>query len=203
MTSPIRDVVQVWLDDENIDHEHYAAVIRPWVVEGYTPSSNGNPIHALERGECTTEEFEQLLASRMISRDGSPVAAEGLLARMFAGSESCEPMYAALEAARAAGLLTGLLSNSWGMDDYPRHLFPRLFDAVVISGEVGMRKPEERIFRHAAGLLGLAPAECVFIDDIKVNVAAAEAVGMTAVLHTDPADTLARLGEILGLPLTG
>jgi putative hydrolase of the HAD superfamily len=203
MTSPIRDVVQAWLDDEDIDRDHYAAVIRPWVVEGYDPSSNGNPIHALERGECTTEEFEQVLASRMVCRDGSPVAAEGLLARMFAGSASCEPMYAALEAARAGGLLTGLLSNSWGVDDYPRHMFPRLFDAVVISAEVGMRKPEERIFRHAAGLLGLDPGECVFIDDLKVNVVAAEAIGMTAVLHTDPAVTLARLSEIVGLPLTG
>ena len=43
-----------------------------------------------------------------------------------------------------------------------------------------MRKPEERIFQHAAGLLGLDPGECVFVDDIEVNVAAAEAVGMTA-----------------------
>jgi putative hydrolase of the HAD superfamily len=202
MTSPIQDVVQAWLDEEDIDRDHYVAVIRPWVVEGYD-SETGNPIHALERGECTTEEFERLLASRMMCRDGSPVAAEGLLGRMFAGSASCEPMHAALEAARGAGLLTGLLSNSWGVDDYPRHLFPSLFDAVVISAEVGMRKPEERIFLHAAGLLGLEPAECVFIDDLKVNVTAAEAAGMTAVLHADPAVTLARLSEILGLPLTG
>jgi putative hydrolase of the HAD superfamily len=203
MTTPIRDVVRSWLDKENIAPDHYAAVIRPWVVDGYDPSETGNPIHALERGECTTEEFEQLLASRIACRDGSPVAAEGLLGRMFARSASCEPMHTALEAARGAGLLTGLLSNSWGVDDYPRHLFPSLFDAVVISAEVGMRKPEQRIFLHAAGLLGLAPAECVFIDDLKVNVAAAEAVGMTAVLHADPAVTVARLGEILGLPLTG
>jgi putative hydrolase of the HAD superfamily len=203
MTSPIRDVVRSWLDKENIAPDHYAAVIRPWIVDGYDPSETGNPIHALERGECTTEEFEQLLASLMVCRDGRPVAAEGLLARMFAGSASCEPMHAALLAARAAGLRTGLLSNSWGMSDYPRHLFPSLFDAVVISGEVGMRKPEERIFLHTAGLLGLPPAECVFIDDLKVNVAAAEAIGMTAVLHSEPDATLARLSEILGLPLTG
>jgi putative hydrolase of the HAD superfamily len=78
-----------------------------------------------------------------------------------------------------------------------------MFDVVVISGEVGMRKPEERIFRHATGLLGLDPDECVFVDDIQVNVAAAEAVGMTAILHTDPAATLTRLGGLLGLPLTG
>ncbi len=203
MTSPIRDMVRAWLDDENIDHEHYAAVMRPWVLEASDPSGNGNPIHALERGECTPEEFERLLAARIVCRDGSQVSADGLLGRMFAGSAYCDPMHAALQAVREAGLRTGLLSNSWGMDDYPRHLFPGLFDVVVISAEVGMRKPEERIFRHAAGLLGLTPKECVFIDDLQVNVAAAEAVGMTAVLHTDPATTVARLGDLLGLPLTG
>jgi putative hydrolase of the HAD superfamily len=122
---------------------------------------------------------------------------------MFAGTTYCDPMHAALQTVREAGLRTGLLSNSWGMADYPRHLFPSMFDVVVISGEVGMRKPEERIFRHAVGLLGLTPEECLFIDDIDVNVTAAEDVGMTGVLHTDPDATIARLGEILGLPLTG
>jgi putative hydrolase of the HAD superfamily len=203
MTNPIRDMVQAWLDDEDVDHEQYAAVMRPWVAAAYNHNGDINPIHALERGECTTEEFERLLAARIARRDGVQLLAEGLLARMFAGSTPADSMYAAVRAIRSSGLRTGLLSNSWGMADYPRHLFPGMFDVVVISGEVGMRKPEERIFRHAVGLLGLDPAECVFVDDIQVNVAAAEAVGMTAILHTDPALTLTRLGELLGLSLTG
>jgi len=203
MTNPIRDMVQAWLDREDVDHEHYAAVMRPWVTGAYDHNGDSNPIHALERGECTTEEFERLLAARMARRDGVQVLAEGLLTRMFAGSTAADVMYDAVRAIRAAGLRTGLLSNSWGMADYPRHLFPAMFDVVVISGEVGMRKPEERIFRHATGLLGLDPAECVFVDDIQVNVAAAEAVGMTAILHTEPVATLDRLGGLLGLPLTG
>ena len=203
MTNPIRDMVTVWLDDEDVDHEVYAAVMRPWVTGAYDQNGDTNPIHALERGECTVEEFELLLASRMARRDGVQVVAEGLLTRMFAGSTMALPMQAAVQAIRDSGLRTALLSNSWGMADYPRHLFPGMFDVVVISGEVGMRKPEERIFRHAAGLLGLEPAECVFIDDIEVNVAAAESIGMTAILHHDPAATLARLGELLGLTLTG
>jgi len=203
MTNPIRDMVAVWLDGEDVDHEHYAEVMRPWVAGAYDPNGETNPIHALERGECTVEEFERLLASRIARRDGVQVVAEGLLTRMFAGSMMTGPMQEAVRAIRAAGLRTALLSNSWGMADYPRHLFPGMFDVVVISGEVGMRKPEERIFRHAAGLLGLEPAECVFVDDIEVNVAAAEAIGMTAILHHDPAVTLARLGDLLGLALTG
>jgi putative hydrolase of the HAD superfamily len=64
-----------------------------------------------------------------------------------------------------------------------------------------MRKPEERIFRHAADLLGLVPSECVFIDDMEANVRVAEATGMYGVLHTQPEVTLARLAELFGLPL--
>jgi putative hydrolase of the HAD superfamily len=203
MTNPIRDMVAVWLENEDVDHEHYAAVMRPWVTGACDQNGDTNPIHALERGECTVEEFELLLASRIARRNGVQVAAEGLLTRMFAGSTMAVPMQAAVQVIRAAGLRTALLSNSWGMADYPRHLFPGMFDVVVISGEVGMRKPEERIFRHAAGLLGLDPAECVFVDDIQVNVVAAEGIGMTAILHHDAEATLARLGELLGLPLTG
>lgn len=200
MTSPIIDTVRAWLDAELIDPDSYTAVMRPWVIAAYDPSAEDNPVHALERGECTVQEFEFLLAERLVCRDGRPVAAEGLLTRMFAASARCEHMYGAMRSARAAGLRTGLLSNSWGDSDYPRHDFPHLFDAVVISGEVGMRKPEERIFRHAADLLGLDPAECVFVDDVEANIVAAEAIGMTGLLHRDPAATVQRLARLLGLP---
>ncbi len=91
---------------------------------------------------------------------------------------------------------TGLLSNSWG-GGYPTELFGEMFDAVVISSEVGMRKPEPRIFLHAAGLLGLDPQECIFIDDIQANIAAAEQTG----LHRGPArcrcGTAERVAELL------
>jgi putative hydrolase of the HAD superfamily len=175
--------------------------MRPWVHAAYDPAEDGNPIHALERGECTSGEFERLLASMLVRRDGGQVLAEGLLTRMFAASLLSEPMYAAVHAVRAAGLRTCLLSNSWGSDAYPRDVFEDLYHAVVISAEVGMRKPEERIFRHAADLLGLVPSECVFIDDMEANVRVAEATGMYGVLHTQPEVTLARLAELFGLPL--
>lgn len=205
MTGPIPPTLTAWLQAEEIDQDAYATAIRPWLSAAYEPgadddAASGNPVHALERGECTLAEFEQALAALLVRRDGSPVPAAGLVRRMFAASVPCDPMYGLMHAARAAGLRTGVLSNSWGVDGYPRHLFGDLFDAVVISGEVGMRKPEERIFRHAAGLLGLAPAQCLFIDDVAGNVAAAEAVGMTGVLHREPGETAARVACLLGWP---
>lgn len=82
----------------------------------------------------------------------------------------------------------------------PRDLFADLFDAVVISCEVGMRKPDERIFRHALDLLGLDAAACVFIDDIEHNVHAAEALGIRGILHTGPDTTITELRELGLLP---
>ena len=125
-----------------------------------------------------------------------------MLRRMFAASVPIPAMYDTIRAVRKAGFSTALLSNSWGCDEYPRADFPELFDAVVISAEVGMRKPEEGIFLHAVQTLGLTPQECVFIDDMQANVDAATACGMAAVLHTEAETTAAALQDLLGVPLT-
>jgi putative hydrolase of the HAD superfamily len=199
MTNPITETVRAWIAADEIDYDSYHAVMKAWVTGAYDVAGEDNPIHVLERGECSNEEFERVLAAQIVRRDGLPVAADGLLDRMFAATVLSEPMHDLLRQVRRAGLKTAMLSNSWGISAYPADVLAELFDAVVISAEVGMRKPEERIFRHATGLLGLDPAECVFIDDIEANVQAAEALGMTGVLHTGPAATAARLASLLGL----
>jgi putative hydrolase of the HAD superfamily len=204
LTNPISATVNAWLDAERIDKASYQAVMRAWMTVADScagADGDSSPVHALERGECTAEEFEALLAAELVTADGQPVAAEGLLTRMFAASVLDEPMLELIREARRAGLRTAMLSNSWGGSDYPRELFPELFDVTVISAEVGMRKPEERIFRHTATLLGLEPAECVFIDDLAANVRAAEALGLVAVQHSAYSDTAARLRGLLGICL--
>jgi putative hydrolase of the HAD superfamily len=201
LTSSIPAAVRAWLDSDDIDPDVYAAAVRPWRLAGRDPAGDGNPVHALERGEYDSGEFEQRLASMLARRDGGQVLAEGLLGRMFAASAPCEQMYAAVHALRTAGLQTCLLSNSWGHDAYPREVFDGMFHAVVISADVGMRKPEERIYRHATELIGLPPAECVFVDDLEANVRAAEALGMCGIVHTRPEATIARLAELFGPPL--
>ena len=201
LTSSIPAAVRAWLDSDDIDPDAYAAAVRPWRLAGRDLAGDGNPVHALERGEYDSGEFEQRLAALLVRRDGGQVLAEGLLQRMFAACAPSEPMYAAMHALREAGLRICLLSNSWGNDAYPREVFDGMFHAVVISAEVGMRKPEERIYRHAAELIGLPPAECVFVDDMEANVRAAEAIGMCGIVHTEPEATVARLAELFGLPL--
>jgi putative hydrolase of the HAD superfamily len=201
MTNPIIESVTAWLEAESIDRASYRTVMRAWVAQAYDAGPDTNPIRALERGECTEAEFERQLAEQLVRIDGGAVQPDGLLAKMFAGSVFDQVMHDMIRAARQAGLRTALLSNSWGAI-YPRDLFPELFDAVVISAEVGMRKPEERIFLHAAELLGLEPGECVFIDDIAENVAAAQAAGLVGVQHRTAQETAERLTELLGITLS-
>ena len=201
LTTPILTTVRAWIQADGIDWNSYRAVMRTWVSDAYELNGGPNPIHALERGECSGAEFEQLLAAQLFRVDGGAVAAEGLLQRMFAASAPVPAMYDTMRALRGVGYRTALLSNSWGSDEYPRADFPELFDTVVISSEVGMRKPDEGIFLHTARTLALAPQECVFIDDMEANVAAAVACGMTGVRHIEAAATAAELQDLLGVPL--
>ncbi|MGH3153344.1 MAG: HAD family hydrolase [Streptosporangiaceae bacterium] len=201
LSTPILTAVRAWIEADGIDWASYRAVMRPWVTQAYDLSASPNPVHALERGECSGAEFEEILAPQLLRLDGAAVVARGLLGRMFAAMVPVPAMYDTIRTLRVAGFGTALLSNSWGCDEYPRADFPGLFDTVVLSGEVGMRKPEEAIFLHAAQTLGLSPAECVFVDDMAPNVAAARALGMTAVLHTEPASTARALQDLLGVEL--
>ncbi|WP_354670888.1 HAD family phosphatase [Actinomadura sp. DC4] len=200
LTTPLREAVGAWIVAEDIDVDGYKVVMREWFIDAYAGDGPVSPVHGLEDGSLPAAEFERTLAERLRTRTGEQVVAEGLLTRMFAAFEPVEPMYEVLRKARAAGVRTCLLSNSWG-NTYPRELFAELFDQVVISGEVGLRKPDPAIFRHALDLLGLPSEECAFIDDIEHNTNAAERLGIVGVHHTDVDVTVSRLEELTGVSL--
>ncbi|MEU4835313.1 HAD family phosphatase [Streptosporangium sp. NPDC023615] len=201
LTVGLSEAVAEWIVEERLDADHYRQVMIELVSHAYEGSeSEENAIHALERGEMSGLDFERHLASRLVTTDGVPPEAEGLLSRMFARFHRVEPMYEMLREARAAGLRTCLLSNSWA-NEYPREGWDDVFDEVVISGEVGMRKPEPRIFEHALGRIGLAGEECVFVDDVQANIEAARELGIVGVHHRDPDLTIAELERLLRIPL--
>jgi putative hydrolase of the HAD superfamily len=149
----------------------------------------------LETGRATEAEFEARFAPLL------GVPADRLISRLFAGMRPEERMFEGVAAARRAGVRTGLVSNSWGEEGYDRTRFAELFDAVVISGEIGIRKPAPEIYALAAERLGLAPERCVFVDDLAGNLKPARAIGMATVLHRDAETTLAELEEHLGVSL--
>ena len=155
-------------------------------------------VRALEKGELSEADFSELLG-RLLGLE--PSRRPGLVERLFGHIRPDEAMVAALRRARAQGIRTGLVSNSMGAGRYDRSTFPELFDGVVISGDVGMHKPQPEIFVLGAERAGATPEECVFVDDLRENCAGAEAVGMTSVLHRGAEGTLARLEELLGIEL--
>lgn len=148
-----------------------------------------------ECGRIDEPEFERRFAPMLGVSDA------GLVERMFAGTGPDLEMLAAVKAARDGGILTGLISNSWGLDRYPQEVMDDLFDGVVISGVVGIRKPAPEIYAMGAEAIGLAPSQCVFVDDLGFNLKPAEELGMATILHTDAPTTISQLQELLGVRL--
>jgi putative hydrolase of the HAD superfamily len=200
LTSPLQDAMQSWCEDDEVDAALFRRVMREWLGSSYGDEAATNPVHALERGEIAIPDFERELAKRLHTHDGRSVEPEGLLARMFSGFRHEAPMMAAVRTARGRGLKTALLSNSWGLD-YPREVWEGAFDVVVISGEVGMRKPEPAIYLHTARMLGVEAQECVFVDDLPPNVRGAVDVGMVGVRHISPEQTIRELETLFGVSL--
>jgi putative hydrolase of the HAD superfamily len=175
-------------------------------LEGLAPETlaqrfRGDPacrdlLISLETGRITEEDFEPQLAATL------GVGAPGLIDRMFAGSGPDEAMIEAVRAARAAGVRTGLISNSWGTRRYPKELLSELFDGIVISGEVGMRKPAPEMYTLGADRIEVAPERCVFVDDLPFNLAPAAELGMATVHHRSAERTIAELEELLAVELS-
>ena len=126
---------------------------------------------------------------------------DGLIGRLFGRMRADAAMQDAVAAFKAAGVRTGMLSNSWGERTYDRSRFAELFDVLVISGEEGVRKPSPELYEIAVERMALAAEELVFVDDLPCNLKPARALGMATVHHADAAATIAQLEELLGVAL--
>jgi putative hydrolase of the HAD superfamily len=153
-------------------------------------------LRALERGDLTVEEFEPRFAPHL-----GIAETDGLVERLFAGVGPDEPMIEAVRRAHRGGIRTGLISNSWGDTTYDIADWREVFDEIVISGEVGLHKPDPAIFELTCERLGVEPSDCVFVDDLRENCEAAETLGITAILHRGADSTLPELERLLGLDL--
>ena len=171
------------------------------IVFGPYDLDTDHPWHRLERGELGLAEARSAIIAlgqeRGVSLDPLQV-----LARMSGGSGAREGLVVRTRTLRREGYKTALVTNnarefraSW------RPLLPldELFDAVVDSSEVGMRKPNPAIFHHALAAVGGVPAaRSIFLDDHPGNIAAARRIGMQGVLvGDDPAEALGALERLL------
>jgi epoxide hydrolase-like predicted phosphatase len=150
----------------------------------------------LETGSVTEDEFEQGIAELL------HVPAAGFIGRLMRDVRVEPRMTEAVRMARRAGVVTGLVSNSWGSGGYPREQFAELFAGVVISGEAKVRKPSREIYELGARAIGLPPGRCVFVDDLRGNLKPALELGMAVVHHTSVHSTLSQLSDLLAVDLS-
>lgn len=168
--------------------------------EGELPEGLEDLVPAVETGRMSVEEFNDRLAAILSEGLAQPVEGIDLTTKLFGGAAPDDRMIDAVRTARVNGIKTALVSNTWGIRERPPW-YDDLFDAVLLSGQEGLRKPEPEIFRLAARRVGAQPTACVFVDDIAVNVEGARAVGMAGVVHRHADITIPKLEELLGIGL--
>jgi putative hydrolase of the HAD superfamily len=166
-----------------------------------TDEESGALLVAHEEGRIGERQFEEGFAERLRAHGVAIDRADPGLVRRIQSALRPEPAMIDLVAkVRAAGYRVGLLSNSLGDDCYAGFDLPAMFDAVTVSGEVGVRKPSRRAYEIACERLGVRPRDTVMVDDLKQNITAAERAGLAGILHTDASATAAALTSVLGSP---
>jgi epoxide hydrolase-like predicted phosphatase len=156
-----------------------------------------HPLYELEKGRLTEDEFTAIVQAELPSE----IQLEGFREVYFAHLHPNEPMIELMRELRNRGLRMAMLTNNireW--EPYWRSKLPvdEIFEVVVDSAFVGMRKPEHEIYELTLERLGdVGAEECVFVDDVDVNCAAATELGMTAVHYREPEQAIADIREAL------
>ena len=168
-------------------------------------NSDANAWARFERNDVTFDEFCDLFEAEC-KELGEVVAARELMP-LLAG----EIRPAMVEAVRRCRerLVTACLTNNWlSFGDFPTDAVAEgrdnalsLFDHVIESSKVGVRKPDPRFYELACETCGVEPREAVFLDDLGVNLKPAAAMGMTTIKVVDPVDALTQLEQAVGFPL--
>lgn len=173
--------------------------VLPTLLLGDYGADGDDPWHQLERGEISAGDwFADVL--RRADEQGIVIDVSHFHSGFYGGITVHDPVVERIRRLRADGLKTGLLTNNVKEFAGWRDLVPvdELFDVVVDSSEVGMRKPGPAIYRHTLDLLDLPADQVIFLDDHPANVAGAQAVGMTALLvGSDPQEALDELDALL------
>jgi putative hydrolase of the HAD superfamily len=172
-------------------------------VNSTNPHSNAWAL--LERNDISPQEFDSLFATESEAL-GHRVPGADVLALL---SGDVRPrMVQALDTVKAAGFKIACLTNNVVSTEEPaterqaevRSIMHK-FDHVVESSKVGCRKPEPRFYEIACELLQVSPTECVFLDDLGINLKPAAAMGMRTIKVVNPDDALAELSGHLDLAL--
>ena len=194
LTTPLGNAFAAWSRESGIALEDVGRA-----MAAATERHGEHPLFLLERGEITEGEFQRRLDAEL----GGERSLAGMVDVYFTHLERNPEMIGYVRELRDRGLRTALLTNNvreW--EPRWRALLPEIdeiFEVVVDSGFVGMRKPEPEIYRLTLERLGggVEPHDCLFVDDVAINCDAAREVGMTAVLFESADRARAEIEEQL------
>jgi putative hydrolase of the HAD superfamily len=195
LTSPLLDAFGAFQEDSGVS----AAALG--TAMGAVATADGrHPLFELEKGRITEAEFLAKLSAGLEAQLGRPVSLEGFGERLFAALEPNEALFAYYRDLLGRGVRMAMLTNNvreW--ERRWRALLPvdDVFELVVDSAFVGMRKPEPEIYALTLARLGLPAEACAFVDDLSINVDAARAAGMHGIHHRDTDATIAELEQLL------
>jgi putative hydrolase of the HAD superfamily len=189
-------------------YEHHNGLPLDFIRRVNATDSDVNAWARLERAELSHEAFDEAFAAESAAL-GHEVPGADVLA-LLAGEVRPE-MVRALTRVQEAGYKTACLTNnivSRDDDGAAADARPEVaevmarFDVVVESSKVGVRKPEPEFYERACELLGVTPPECVFLDDLGINLKPARDMGMTTIKVGEPGPAIEELSRLLDLPLT-
>jgi len=159
-----------------------------------------HPLYELEKGKLSEQRFIELLDEAVSAELGREVHLHGLADAYWRDLATNDEMVAYVRNLHARGFRLALLTNNvreWEARWRPMVPVDELFELVVDSAFVGMRKPDAEIYELTLQRLGLPAAACVFIDDIEVNCTTAAALGMHAVWFRDTDQAIAEVEAAL------
>jgi putative hydrolase of the HAD superfamily len=159
----------------------------------------------LERGELTLTTFPAEFETECRAAGGE-VDATALMQGIGSAFAPRPEMLAAIRTIRAHGLSTGALTNNWVADETRGNgaaspALDGLFDVVVESAMVGLRKPDPRIYEMVCTELDVSPPQAVFLDDLGTNLKPAKAMGLATIKVGDPHEALGELEGLVRFPL--
>jgi len=195
LTSPLLPTFTAVQEQDGLEPGALGAAVR------HVAEHDGvHPLYELECGRMTERDFWRRLEAQVREDVGRDVALGSFSERYFAHLRRNEPMIAFLRELRDGGWRLALLTNNvreW--EPRWRAMLPvdELFEVVVDSAFVGVRKPDPAIYRLTCDRLGVGPERCLFVDDVQANCAAAAALGMTAIVFRDTGQAIAEIRAAL------
>jgi epoxide hydrolase-like predicted phosphatase len=197
LTTPLIEAFAAYQDHSGIAPEQLGQAI----AAGSPKLGDANPLYELECGRLTELEFLEILRDNLEPLLGHRPELHRFSELYFEALSPNEPMIELMASLKARGYRMAMLTNNvkeWEPLWRPFLAVDEIFETVVDSGFVGMRKPDPAIYELTVSRLGgIAAAECLFVDDLELNCDAARALGMTAVQFTDNGSAIPQIESAL------